>query len=193
MTPDYSMMRQLLNSKLPEFSPSALHGLVAGLLSSGASDIDEDDVATLLQEQFAPVMAQLVSRLIVNAREQLRQPDYSFQLLLPPDEETLANRVVALGHWCEGFTTGFSAGFVLPESTLGSEGRESLTDIAQFANLSEEVIGEQDEDEADYMELVEYVRMAVITLFQQLAQSQSDDNAETGELNADDGEERLLH
>jgi uncharacterized protein YgfB (UPF0149 family) len=194
MTPDYSMMQQLLSSKLPECSPAVLHGLVTGLLSSGAPDIDEEDVATLLQQDFAPVTAQLVARLISNAREQLQQPDFSFQLLLPQDDERLSNRVMALGYWCEGFTTGFAAGFVLPESTLSAEGRESLNDIGQFANLSEEVMGEQDEDEADYMELVEYVRMAAITLFQQLAQSQSgeEDGHPLAPDNGDD-DDRLLH
>lgn len=193
MTPDYSMMQQLLQSKLPDFTPAALHGLITGLLSSGAPDIDEDDVATLLQVDLESVAAQLVARLIANTREQLQQTDFSFQLLLPLDDERLSQRVVALGNWCEGFTAGFAAGFTLPESSLGAEGRESLADIGQFANLSEETIAEQDEDEADYMELVEYVRMAVITLFQQLAQTPDEDEVATDNSGGDDGEERLLH
>lgn len=200
MTPDYSMMQELLRSKLPDYSPAALHGLVTGLLSSGAPDIDEEDVGTLLQQELAPVTAQLVARLIENTRERLQETDYSFQLLLPLDEESLAHRVEALGHWCEGFTAGFAAGFVLPESSLSSEGRESLADIGQFANLSEEAIAEQDDDEADYVELVEYVRMAVIGLFQQLAapadamaDSSSPRDASSLAGNEDDDEDRLLH
>jgi uncharacterized protein YgfB (UPF0149 family) len=195
MTPDYSMMQQLLHSKLPDCSPAALHGLITGLLSSGAPDIDEDDVSSVLQQEFVPVTAQLVERLITNTRERLQEPDYSFQLLLPLDDEQLSQRVLALGDWCEGFTTGFAAGFALPESALSSEGRESLTDIGQFANLSEEAIGEQEEDEADYVELVEYVRMAVIALFQHLAQADADDaDGEPASPNDnDDGEDRLLH
>jgi uncharacterized protein YgfB (UPF0149 family) len=168
MTPDYSMMQQLLGSNLPQYTPAALHGTVAGLLSSGVPDIDEEDVATLLQCEFPPVIGRLLALLISNTREQLQEPDFSFQLLLPQDDASLASRVGELGLWCESFTAAFSAGFVLSETALGAEGREALTDIAQLSSLVDEAEDDMEDQEEDYMELVEYVRMAVVTLYQQL-------------------------
>lgn len=169
MTPDYSMMQELLRTSLPDCTPATLHGVITGLLSSGAPDIDEEDIATLMQQEFTPVIAQLVSRLVTTTRSQLQELDYSFQLVLPQDEAALATRVLALGHWCDSFTAGFSAGFVQGEAALGEEGREALTDIAQLAGLVDEDTDDLDDDEGDYMELVEYVRMATVTLYQQLA------------------------
>jgi uncharacterized protein YgfB (UPF0149 family) len=169
MTPDYSMMQQLLRTALPDTTPAALHGLITGLVTSGAPDIDEEDVASLMDCEFTPVMAQLVAKLLDTTREQLRETDFSFQLVLPLDDENLIERVQALGRWCENFTNGFSAGFVPDGSTLDEEGREALTDIAHFAALSDEIDDDIEDDETDYMELVEYVRMATLTLFQQLA------------------------
>jgi uncharacterized protein len=172
MTPDYAMMQQLLRTTLPELSPAALHGLLSGLLSSGAPDIDADDVATILQSGLSDVLGQLIDKLLSTTLAQLQESDFSFQLLLPSDDERLALRVVALGEWCEGFTTGFAAGFAQGESALGAEGRESLTDIGQLASLSESGATTEEDEEADFMELMEYVRMAAVALFQHLAESE---------------------
>ncbi len=195
MTPDYSMMQQLLSTTLPEATPAALHGLVAGLLSSGAPDIDEEDIATLMQTQLPPVVGQLVAMLITSTRDQLQESDFSFQLLLPQDDAALVERIQALGHWCESYTAGFAAGFMQAETALGSEGREALTDIAQLASLSDEIDDDLDDEENDYMELVEYVRMAAIALFQQLAAADADANAgdEAAAFMAPDDEDHLLH
>lgn len=171
MTPDYYRIQELLQGRLPRCSPAALHGAITGLLTSGATDIDEEDVALLLDCEFAPVVAQLVERLIETTRAQLQEQDFSFQPVLPLDDTALAARVSALGHWCESFTNGFSAGFVLGESALGAEGREALTDIAQLASLVDEPADDMEDQEEDYMELVEYVRMATVTLYQQLIDS----------------------
>ena len=169
MTPDYSMMQELLRTSLPDCTPATLHGVITGLLSSGAPDIDEEDIATLMEKEFSPVIAQLVARLITTTRSQLQELDYSFKLVLPQDDIVLSARVLALGHWCESFTAGFAAGFVQSETALGEEGREALTDIAQLAGLVDEDADDIDDEEGDYMELVEYVRMAAVTLYQQLA------------------------
>jgi uncharacterized protein len=193
MTPDYSMMQELLRSSMPDCTPAMLHGVIAGLLSSGAPDIDEEDIASLMQQSFAPVIGQLVSRLISSTRSQLQELDYSFQLVLPQDEAALIDRVNALGHWCESFTAGFSAGFVQAESVLGEEGREALTDIAQLADLGDEVSDDLDDEEADYMELVEYVRLATVTLFQLLAVTSADSVAEEASPFMAPDDEQLLH
>jgi hypothetical protein len=110
----------------------------------------------------------LVERLLGEATEQLSHLDYHFQPLLPPDEATLQERVNALGAWCDGFTVGFAAGFIKPESVLSAEAREILSDFGQFAAVSDNGEELSDQDEVDYMELVEYVRMAAIMLYQQL-------------------------
>jgi uncharacterized protein YgfB (UPF0149 family) len=180
MTPDYSLLRQVLRSALPGISPAALHGLISGLLSSGAPDIDAEDIAAALEEdELTSVAATLVERLLSSTREQLGQSDFSFQLLLPSDDERIKARVVALGEWCEAFTTGFSVGFLQPEAVLGAQGREALYDIGQLADLVETADSTEEDEEVEFMELVEYVRMAAAALYQQLAMVDSTAAAES--------------
>jgi uncharacterized protein YgfB (UPF0149 family) len=109
-----------------------------------------------------------MERLASEANTQLGGVDYSFHPLLPSDESTIGQRVLALAQWCESFTTGFAAGYIRPESNLTREAREILHDFGDLACIAEtrEEVDEQDEE--DFMELVEYVRMAAITLYQQL-------------------------
>ncbi len=190
MNPDYYRIQELLQGRMPRCSPAALHGAITGLLSSGAPDIDEEDVATLLDCEFVPVVAQLVSRLIETTRAQLQEQDFSFQPVLPLDDTALAARVTALGDWCDSFTQGFSSGFVLGEAALGAEGREALADIAQLAALVDEPADDMEDQEEDYMELVEYVRMATVTLYQQLADTAAQP---VSAMHAPDGGDNVLH
>ena len=71
----------------------------------------------------------------------------------------------------------------------------ALTDIAQLASLSEELEDDIEDEENDYMELVEYVRMAAIALFQQLAAVEEDPAAaaELSPFMAPDSDDQQLH
>lgn len=171
MQADYKMITLLLTGNHVAHSPAELHGLLTGQLCSGVAAPDPDDLGELMDQHhhLTPVVSKLVERLLSEATEQLTHPDYHFHPLLPPDETPLQERIVALGTWCDSFMVGFSAGFIRPDSALSPEAREILGDFGQFAAISDENQELTDQDEVDFMELVEYVRMAAITLYQQLA------------------------
>jgi uncharacterized protein len=173
---DYLTKAQLLHDNGVDNSLAELHGLVTGLLCTGNPEADPEDVGQLLQppEIFSELTRKFLQQLADTSKEQLNSLEYEFQLLLPPDEHTLRERVIALAEWCDGFTVGFAAAYFLPESRLGAEVREILADFAQFAGMADSVEGLSDQDEVDYMELVEYVRMAAIMVFQQLADADTE-------------------
>lgn len=171
MQPDYKMINLLLTGNHVHHSAAELHGMLAGQLCSGVARPDPDDLGELLEQHggFTPVVVKLCERLAEDAATQLANPELPFQPLLPDDDALLGERVAALGFWCDGFTVGFAAGFIRPESILTAEAREILGDFGQLAAVDESAEETSDQDEVDYMELVEYVRMATITLYQQLA------------------------
>ncbi|MDR0780491.1 MAG: UPF0149 family protein [Pseudomonadales bacterium] len=168
MQVDYTLTAQLLADSLPGIAPAALHGLLSGQLCSGVVQPDPQDLAELLAQELLPVVRKLLERLAQQANAQLGGLDYAFQPLLPDDDVALSARVYALGLWCEAFTTGFAAGYLRPDSALSREAREILHDFGELACLTESQSQVDEQDEEDFMELVEYVRMAAITLYQQL-------------------------
>lgn len=168
MQADYTLTAQLLADSLPNVSPAELHGLLTGQLCSGVVHPDPEDLGEMLEHELLPVVRKLLQRLGEDANAQLGGLDYGFQPLLPNDEALLPQRVQALGLWCANFTTGFAAGYLRPESDLSKEAREILRDFAELAGLADAESLVDEQDEADFMELVEYVRMAAITLYQQL-------------------------
>ena len=174
MQADYKMMTLLLSGNHVQRSPAELHGMLTGQLCSGVVAPDPEDLSGLMEQptHFTPVINKLVERLLGETTEQLSHLDFQFHPLLPADDTLLQDRVNALGTWCDGFMVGFSAGYIGPESALSSEAREILGDFGQFAAISEDGAELSEQDEVDFMELVEYVRMATITLFQQLGAAQ---------------------
>jgi uncharacterized protein YgfB (UPF0149 family) len=174
MQADYKMMTLLLTGNHVDHSPAELHGMLTGQLCSGVVAPDPEDIGGLMEhpQQLVPVVSKLVERLCGETAAQLTHLDYHFQPLLPSDETSLKDRVNALGSWCDGFMVGFAAGYIGPDSALSAEVREILGDFGQFAAISEDGEELSDQDEVDFMELIEYVRMATITLFQQLGAEQ---------------------
>lgn len=177
MQSDYTTISQLFRDNGLDNSVAEIHGLVTGLLCSGNPEADPEEVGQLFQppQNLPDVTRKLFQQLAIASSKQLSSPEYNFQPLLPPDESSLPDRVVALAEWCDGFTVGFSAGCYLSEARLGTEVREILTDFSQFAGMGDAINDLSDQDEIDYMELVEYVRMATITVYQQLADSARDE------------------
>jgi uncharacterized protein YgfB (UPF0149 family) len=168
MQADYDLTAQLLADSLPGITPAELHGLLTGQLCSGVIQPDPEDMSDLLDHELLPVVRKLLERLASEANTQLGGVEYSFQPLLPSDESSIGQRVNALAQWCESFTTGFAAGYIRPESNLTKEAREILHDFGDLACIGDTTEQVDEQDEEDFMELVEYVRMAAITLYQQL-------------------------
>jgi yecA family protein len=148
------------------------HGTVCGALCAG---VDEDDawMDHLMDEASGPEEAQAACRrtlrdLCDETRGLLRAGALEFAPLLPDDETGLADRTDALGEWCQGFLFGLGlAGAKLKPDELSDETGEVLKDLGQIANAGFE--GEDsEEDETAYAEVVEYVRVGVQLLYEEL-------------------------
>jgi uncharacterized protein YgfB (UPF0149 family) len=124
-------------------------------------------------------MSDLIIRLQSTILDQLNSEDYSFHLLLPDDEEELTIRLHALGNWCEGFISGFGGAYAKGNSSLLEETREVLKDLTAIANIDDSEHEEAENDEQDFMEVLEYVRMAAYSVFLQNQTENMNPNTET--------------
>lgn len=182
--PDFDIVANLLIEEgVLAVSPAELHGLIAGQLAAGAR-FDADtllrvflelmDVSALKQESTKLGLIELYQRTLA----QYESDDFDFALLLPDDEQMLAQRAEALGSWCSGFLSGF--GLHTRESQkLSAEAQEGLQDLAQIAQIAADTDVDSEEDEADLMEVQEYVRMAAMLMFNECNRVAEPDKEQT--------------
>ncbi len=155
-------------------NPAELHGMLcgrlcggqqltpAGLLGAACETLQIDK--TLAQ----PLMHSLVAlnTLILN---ELRDSEFIFQPLLPDDDETLDIRTRSLAAWCQGFLTGLGLSGLAGETQLSADTSDALRDLAAIAQADHNP-DENEENEASFFELAEYVRMAVLLVYADVAQ-----------------------
>lgn len=144
-------------------TPAELHGAVCGWMAGGGADTPGWLGQVLADDQAPqPAGGGALEAMHAISREQFEDRDFGFALLLPDDDAPLVERSEALFDWCRGFLGGFglAAG---KDPPLSDEGREALEDIARLAGATPEPDGD-DEDEAAYAEIEEFVRVAVLLL-----------------------------
>lgn len=168
----YDALSQQLERENMVLCAAELHGMLSGLAASGALLTDDEWlalVADLANEGnvFSRSMKTLLSELDQQIKDALADPELSFQLLLPGDEELLAERLKALIQWVQSFLAGFG---VNPHnlSHASEDVREAITDMTEIARLSDEVDTDEDAERAFY-EVGEYVRVSAIICFNELA------------------------
>ncbi|BBB31390.1 UPF0149 family protein [Neptunomonas japonica] len=150
-------------------TPSELHGLLAGQLSSGARMVPDIWLSTVAELLELDGLTQETSKVgMIGLYQQTLGQMESFSLeltmLLPDDDATLAQRVESLGRWCQGFMTGFGYQGKQTDKSLSDEAKDVLRDLSEISQVANEVDDGED-SEADLMQLEEYVRMAVLMLF----------------------------
>ena len=88
--------------------------------------------------------------------------DFDFNLLIPADDQPIGERAMAVSLWCSGFLSGFGeSGRTLEH---GSDVAEAMTDLGRIAAMTEEV-PEGEENEADLVEIIEFVRISALLVF----------------------------
>jgi uncharacterized protein YgfB (UPF0149 family) len=103
---------------------------------------------------------------------QLAERSSDFQLLMPDDSESVAVRTEALAQWCEGFLHGLVVR-VEGDSLKARLAAEPLRDIIKdVLEISRAEVGDDDDEsnEIAYAELLEYLRVAVQLVYEELAE-----------------------
>lgn len=149
---------------------SQVHGLISGVLCGNFKE-DTDWEETVMGEKLTGDTRDLLQSLYAGTSSQLADFLFEFNVLLPDDTEALALRAEALGVWCQGFVTGLQAAGVPITGREPGDLTEAINDLVEIAKMNYEEVDAGEEDESAYTELVEYVRVAVIFIYQDLRES----------------------
>ena len=170
----YQGFATLLTSSGHSVSPAELHGLLLGRSCAGAG-FDADgwlvDAAELLETEPQDNVRAALIGLQEMVKGELTGDDVTVVLLLPNDDAPLTERTAALGQWCQGFLSGFGLN-CRDSSALSLEATEVLQDLAAIAQI-QDALEESDDGEHDYMEVMEYLRVAPLLLFSETAKPQA--------------------
>lgn len=161
----YSAFAALLAGAAHPVSPAELHGLLLGRTCAGAGFEPgpwlADAAEVLGGEPEEPVRQALIG-LQEMVKGEFGEAEMALVLLLPTDDAPISERAVALGQWCQGFLGGF--GLVAGDRQLSPEAGEVLQDLAAIAQV-QSALEESEDAEGDYMEVMEYLRVAPLLLF----------------------------
>ncbi len=105
--------------------------------------------------------------LVAEITETIQSADLEFQLLLPDYDTVLAERVEALGEWCHGFLNGLGLGFEQGNLAMTDDCREVLDDFTKICHVGLEADTDEEDEEA-LMELIEYVLMGTLLIFEEM-------------------------
>jgi len=166
------------------FSPTELHGEMCGALSANAA-LDRRAWAADWVENHLPrgehsgILKNLGVLLDATAAA-MNDESFEFELKLPDDDEPLLARAQGLARWCAGYLSGIGESLA-QNKALPADVKEVLIDVERIARtvFSDE---ESDNDaEADLTELIEYVRVGALLVFEHF---RAPANAGAGELSA---------
>jgi uncharacterized protein YgfB (UPF0149 family) len=167
--PDYDHVQQLLTQERSLADAAEAHGTLAGCLCAAQGYKVEDWLREILPEGRAgPETTAVLEGLYATTAGALLQPDMEFELLLPADEQAIDVRAAALAQWCQGFLYGLGAGAVPDASELPGEVGEVVRDFIEISRAGVDAAQSEESNEAAYAELVEFVRVGVQLLFEEL-------------------------
>ncbi|MFZ2314183.1 MAG: UPF0149 family protein [Gammaproteobacteria bacterium] len=163
--PDYSELSQSLSQTALKLNPAQAHGLMCGVLCGSQSSNIAWDKLVAGGTESADDIAALQALYQVTAR-QLEEFSFDFQLMLPPDGSDIAWRAEALTLWCQGFLTGLKMADIAIVGREPSDVTEAISDMIEVAKMDYEEAISNEEDEIAYVELVEYVRLSAVLIYQ---------------------------
>ena len=171
--PSYLELMTQLKETLPEADAAELHGLLCGYICSTSGNQNAPWEKLILGNKKNKQVREMLQQLFEASFHQLSEFSFEFSLVLPADDTSLTQRAEGLGFWCQGFLTGLKQADITAEkNNLPDEVADTLKDIAEIALVNFDDITANEEDETAYFELVEYVRLAVLTIYHELNSNQ---------------------
>lgn len=163
-------------------SASELQGFICGKLSGGRSlpvSLPESwlaEIRRFMDMEYLELNTEqtsLIAELYQQSLTELSDSEFGFRPLLPEDEATIQRRTGELAAWCRGFLHGLGSSGLKADAKLSAETADALRDIAKISQAEvdeEEDMESMDRLEADWESLVEYVKVAVLTINQEFGE-----------------------
>ncbi len=186
---DYLAAQAALESAQADISVAEFHGTFCALMCTRAPvntrawvdeivvhglphDTDQDD----LWRDCLVEIADLTSAAFVDG-------EFNLAILLPDDEQTLHERSQALVDWCSGFLFGIGLQPAAVHEGLSADCKEVINDILDFTHMDvSPELGDDQAGEKSYFELVEYLRVGTLLLYEEIIHGAEVAVADSGPL-----------
>ena len=156
-----------------DISASEIHGLICGAITNHLHTSIAPNLLQLIEPSAVDRPAEF-SALNERVHELYRASSMAllddvegFELVLPEEDATIADRAEALGQWCKGFLLGLLHNDALSIDQLQAESAEIARDFMQIAEVEAGHSQEQEEDWA-LAELHEYVKVGAQLIFEHI-------------------------
>ncbi len=182
---DFEQLNQAISSYKELESPSFLQGMLIGLMCADNTTTESIWIKKLLAESNVKSITESflthLHQLYLDTNSMLNGADFDLELCLPNDSEDLNFRAALLGQFCEGFLYGMGTTGKTQKKLQGNV-LELIKDFGSIAAIDVTQLNNQgdDENEESIMQLIEYVKIGVMTINEELnpAQANRIDTAE---------------
>ncbi len=173
VTVTYDQLQAALQSADADSGAAESHGLICGIIcAAGTSEpalwldhlLGAGNTISAMAQSGQLLLTELYSESLLH----LNDGDLGLVLLLPEDDTPLPLRSKALGEWCQGFLYGLALGGVREDGVRKGNVGEIMYDFFEISNTRFEHELTDEDEEAAYAEIVEYVRMSVLLCHEEL-------------------------
>jgi yecA family protein len=166
---NYSDIQLVLSQAHSLTDAAEAHGTLVGCLCAAVGYRFEDWLQEILPEgRAAPDETEALRELFSSTAESLDTKESEFEPLLPEDEQSIDARTAALALWCQGFLYGLGASALNDATQLEGEVGEVVRDLTEITKVAVDAGDSAESNESAYSELVEFVRVGVQLLFEEL-------------------------
>jgi len=166
---DFAQLQRVLGDAQGLTEAAEAHGTLPGALCAANAYRLEDWLGEILPDgRTDPLTLESCRACFEATARALRDADMGFQVLLPDDDQPIDTRATALGQWCQGFLYGLGTSAIDDVTRLPGEVGEVVRDIAEITRIGVDARESLESNESAYAELVEFVRVGVQLLFEEL-------------------------
>ena len=165
---DFNAIEKGLEQASSNMRAAEAHGVLCGMLCAGGAVSHKDWLNLLMDEwdEHNVLTKELITHLSVLhvvTLQNLNDSELKFYLFLPDDDKPIVERVADLSNWCQGFLFGFG---LHAKQTVLQEHEQVMEAVEDIKDIGQVTIGEA--DESDYVEVTEYIRMAILMIYDTL-------------------------
>ena len=168
--PKYNDITEALKVMQALSNASEAHGVLCALFSFGA-DVNftawSDSLMTKSIEDgdmIAISALKTLKKLYDSTKKEFDEKSLTLDLFIPNDEENLSHRAEGLTYWIRGFLSGVGLFGLDYENSKSKEIKEAIKDLMQISYMDYESLDDSETSEEDFMELVEYTKVAVLLI-----------------------------
>ena len=166
----FELLASLLHKAGSYINAAEVHGLQCGMICGEEASQEFNYEEIIIRElnclKVSEELIAYLNKLYSHSIYQLQGLGFKFDLLLPNDDANIKEKAEALADWSRGFLCGLGLAGAQEKSIMSKIGKEAIYDLSQIAHIAVE----QDDDEIPekqekaFIELVEYVKVAVQTV-----------------------------